>query len=617
MNKNTFLFSFLLLFCMYSFSCKKENSRPEKPTAPTAAAVKTEIVSIFKGIDSLSNFAAKFNELQLSDEEVAAGLTVFAISNKSFTDKTATIHSSNHKVLMYIGAKSVNSQANPDPFPDDSDIKDYIIKGKINLNELKDGQILNALSGKQLTVSIEEDILYLNEVKVNSKGIHGTNVRLFTIDASINYNNLMKITGFSETGTFPGWLLTIYGRNFSAVAFENTVQIDGKPALVHIASEDSLVVTVPADVTGGSSVNVTVTKNNKSATKDQALTVMQAKISTIDPVSSLKCRNIQGITIDADDNIFFTDPTNNRVIGFNPYKSGGLDFHFYRPLIQTKIDLNGDGKVDSQDRTYTFVNNWAITSDPTGDLYISSIYGTGGKNGGAIYKMTLNESLEMTSLQLWAGGNPQGTILEGPKETLSFLKPTIMLFDYVGTLLFNQNVMGTDYALERISGTGLVTKYLGNIDFKSVNMNIDKEVVINGLVSDKSGPLYISDVANARIWKYASSKLQILAGNGIPSALDGVREEAQVGSPFGMILDDKGNLYVCDNDYAHESFLIRVINPFGVVTTIAGAKNSGGPSKDGIGLDARFYGINAIARDSKGVMYIGTDEGTIRQLKIE
>jgi hypothetical protein len=84
-----------------------------------------------------------------------------------------------------------------------------------------------------------------------------------------------------------------------------------------------------------------------------------------------------------------------------------------------------------------------------------------------------------------------------------------------------------------------------------------------------------------------------------------------------MTMDKRGNLYVCDNDYEHQTFLIRMINPQGVVTTIAGAKNENNASTDGTGSVARFNGVNTIATDSKGIMYIGTDDGKIRKLSIE
>jgi len=66
------------------------------------------------------------------------------------------------------------------------------------------------------------------------------------------------------------------------------------------------------------------------------------------------------------------------------------------------------------------------------------------------------------------------------------------------------------------------------------------------------------------------------------------------GSPMGIALCSDQYIVVCDNDYNNHYYSIRVVNSYGVVTTIAGGNNPTNSSKDGIGKAEQFNGVNVI-----------------------
>lgn len=80
------------------------------------------------------------------------------------------------------------------------------------------------------------------------------------------------------------------------------------------------------------------------------------------------------------------------------------------------------------------------------------------------------------------------------------------------------------------------------------------------------------------------------------------------GDPFGVAVDNAGNIYVGDADNS----IIQKITPAGVVTTLAGLAGSRGHT-DGTGNAARFIGPEGVAVDGAGNVYVAeSGSNTIR-----
>lgn len=126
-----------------------------------------------------------------------------------------------------------------------------------------------------------------------------------------------------------------------------------------------------------------------------------------------------------------------------------------------------------------------------------------------------------------------------------------------------------------------------------------------GIAADLSGSIYVADTNNSVIRKITpGAEVTTFAGTpdpNVPASVDGTGLAAEFSSPFGVAVDSSGNVYV--SDYA----TIRVINPSGVVTTLAGNPGQTG-LVDGTGSAAQFGTLQGIAVDSAGNIYVADEQ---------
>ena len=121
----------------------------------------------------------------------------------------------------------------------------------------------------------------------------------------------------------------------------------------------------------------------------------------------------------------------------------------------------------------------------------------------------------------------------------------------------------------------------------------------HGLVLDGAGNLYVADTYNETIRKVTPAGLvsTLAGGAGIRNLVDGPAASARFWDPTGVAVDQTGNLYISDR------YTIRVLNPSGVVTTLAGQFGTV-RSVDGTGTAAGFKDISGIVLDGGGNLYV-------------
>jgi trimeric autotransporter adhesin len=115
---------------------------------------------------------------------------------------------------------------------------------------------------------------------------------------------------------------------------------------------------------------------------------------------------------------------------------------------------------------------------------------------------------------------------------------------------------------------------------------------------------------------FAQAQVMVtLAGNGSAGFAGdgGLSTAATLNAPYGVALDDTGNLYICDVG----NHRIRKVRPAygGNITTIAGYGTVGYSGDGGPAIYARFNGMNDMAIDHNGNIYIA-DGGNNRIRKI-
>lgn len=128
-------------------------------------------------------------------------------------------------------------------------------------------------------------------------------------------------------------------------------------------------------------------------------------------------------------------------------------------------------------------------------------------------------------------------------------------------------------------------------------------VQVEGLATDASGNIYLSDAAGNRVRKIApGGVISTLAGNGHPgfSGDGGPAASAQLRTPYGVAADGNGNVYIADLGNAR----IRRVSTDGVITTFAGggalapAQAEGGPA-NAMALSSP----RNVAIDGQGIVY--------------
>jgi sugar lactone lactonase YvrE len=122
-----------------------------------------------------------------------------------------------------------------------------------------------------------------------------------------------------------------------------------------------------------------------------------------------------------------------------------------------------------------------------------------------------------------------------------------------------------------------------------------------GIALGPGGILYVADMMNNRIRKIENGMVSTLAGNTESGFLNGSVATAQFWSPSQLAVDTMSNtVYVSDMS----NHCIRKISA-GQVTTYAGSGIIG--FTNGRADTAAFYGMNGIAFDTQGNLYVADD----------
>ncbi len=163
--------------------------------------------------------------------------------------------------------------------------------------------------------------------------------------------------------------------------------------------------------------------------------------------------------------------------------------------------------------------------------------------------------------------------------------------------LFKVDSHGT---LTRLAGNG-VAAYSGD-GGPAGNAQLNSP---NGLVFDAKGNLYIADAGNYRIRIITpDGNINTFLGNGLAggSGDGGPAAQATVNEIRGLTIDAQGNIYFCD----FGNHVVRMINPSGVIQTIAGTAGTAGYYGDSAAATAaQLNKPEGLAVDSSGKIYIG------------
>lgn len=138
-----------------------------------------------------------------------------------------------------------------------------------------------------------------------------------------------------------------------------------------------------------------------------------------------------------------------------------------------------------------------------------------------------------------------------------------------------------------------------------------------GVVLDNSGNLYIADQLNNRIRKVSpDGTITTVAGKGTTgySGDGSAATSAELYHPCGLALDSAGNLYIADA----ASNVIRKLSTSGTIATVAGNQTAGYAGDGGAATSASLNTPQGVAVDAAGNVYIAdTDNHVVRKVAVD
>ncbi len=271
----------------------------------------------------------------------------------------------------------------------------------------------------------------------------------------------------------------------------------------------------------------------------------------------------EGLVFDSAGNLFVADGFNNAIRRITPDGN-----------VTTFVgDANtSSGFTDGNATQAEFYYVKAIAIDSTDTLYVSDYYNR------AIRRITPDGNV--TTLAIFgASASLQGIAV-----------------DASGHLFVSD---GAAHKIYKITPEGNVTTFAGsgssgNADGVGVSASFNNPY---GLCIDTAGILYVADANNNRIRRITpDGTVSTIAGSSYGFS-DGALTNARFAYPYGITVDTAGTLYIAD----YSNRRIRSISE-GVVRTLAGDGQYG--HDDGYGNEASFEYPDYIAVDEKGNVFV-------------
>ena len=204
---------------------------------------------------------------------------------------------------------------------------------------------------------------------------------------------------------------------------------------------------------------------------------------------------------------------------------------------------------------------------------------------------------------------------DGPATEAQLKNPRAVTVDKNGNLYISDKgnsrirKVTTDGIISTIAGTGEAGYSGDGGAATSAKINFPYQ-----MKTDAQGNLYFTEATNHLVRKISTDgTISTVAGTGAAgfSGDNGAATSAQLATPWGMALDDEGNIYISDS-YNHR---IRKVDTDGNITTIAGTGTAGDSGEGGAATSALLNTPGCIDIDKAGNIYF-TSIGNAKVKKI-
>ncbi|MES2388496.1 MAG: T9SS type A sorting domain-containing protein [Bacteroidota bacterium] len=282
------------------------------------------------------------------------------------------------------------------------------------------------------------------------------------------------------------------------------------------------------------------------------------------------------VLVDASDNVYVTDQSNNRIRKITP---DGIVSTFAGSGTAVSTDGTGTGAA--------FNGPCNMAMDSQGNIFVSDA------GGNRIRKITSSGVVSTPA------GSSSG-FTNGTGSGAKFNTPRGLAVDAA------DNVYVADFGnncIRKITPAGVVSTFAGSTSGTTGTSNGTGTAARfdgpNSLTFDSFGNLYVADQGNNKIRKITPDALvSNFAGSGTAGFQDATGTAAKFDNPKGLVCDKDDNVYLTDRDNSR----IRKITSAGVVSSIAGQSSTG--ATNGTLTAAKFNQPIGISIDSYGNLYI-------------
>ncbi len=310
-------------------------------------------------------------------------------------------------------------------------------------------------------------------------------------------------------------------------------------------------------------------------------------------------RNPLGVIVDTSGNLYIGDFANNvvrkvDVLGVITTIAGTGTGGYNGDNIQaTAAQINGPG---------------GLGLDSAGNVYISELYGY------RIRKVDIITGIITTV----AGSGSGGGGGDGGQATVAQISfATDVKFDKKGNFYIADESTGR---VRKVDKSGIITTIAGNGSYGFYGdggpATAAEMADPTGVAIDAKGNVYIGDQSNNRVRMVDTSGIiTTIAGIGNPGFYGdgGPATAAELNHPEELAIDAAGNLYIDDEGTS----AIRMIDPSGMISTVAGIGSSAGFFGDGgSAIAAELSGPQGVCVDKSGNIFIA-DYGNSRVREVK
>ncbi len=254
-----------------------------------------------------------------------------------------------------------------------------------------------------------------------------------------------------------------------------------------------------------------------------------------------------------------------------------------------------------------------VAVDTNGNVYVLDL------NNFRVRKIFPNDVITTVAGNGFAGNDGNGSI-----GTSAKIAGRAIAFDRRGNLLISDQ---TNSVIRRVNNLGIISKYAGGgtnglqwgYSGDGGKADTARFNGPQGIATDRKSNLYVADAGNHVVRKIDTfGHISTVAGTGNPGYFGdgGLAIFAELDSPYAVTVDKIGNLYI--NDYLNN--VIRKVDTYGVITTYVGYMGAL-PGYAGDGGSATLATVNharGLACDTSCNLYIAdANNNVIRKVNFQ